>query len=261
MTRLLLTLAVASVWAVVTGCSARDQSALGLHIVRPATGGDADAARESSGELPSYEPLAGLSGEIVSIGASTATNLVARVAVRFRQMYPNVTFQLTASRTIIGPAALVDGRADIVPMSRPLDPAEIRVFASKFGYAPTEIKVAADALAIFVEKTNPVSGLTLDQLDGIFGRTQHRGGSSIETWGQLGLIREWTDRPIILYGYGPDDGAHRLFQAQVLEGAGFVCRCGWSEEGHRSCKALPRFQGLSGMPAFFSRASECGRCR
>jgi ABC-type phosphate transport system substrate-binding protein len=189
MTRLLLTLAVALVCAVVMGCSARDQFANGLHIARPVTDGDADARRASSGELPSYEPLAGLSGEITSIGASTTTNLVARVAARFRQIYPDVTLQLTSSLTNIGPSALLDGRADIVPMSRPLKPAEIQVFAAKFGYAPTEIKVAADALAIFVEKRNPVPGLTLEQLDGIFCRTQRRGGGSLETWGHTGLGR------------------------------------------------------------------------
>jgi phosphate transport system substrate-binding protein len=132
-------------------------------------------------------------------------------------MYPDVTLQVTASLTSIGPAALLEGRADLVPMSRTLTPEEVHSFTNKYGYPPTEIKVAADALAIFVEKGNPVRGLTLGQLDGIFSRTQRRGGSSIETWGQAGLTGEWADRPITLYGYGPEDGAHQIFQQQVLE--------------------------------------------
>jgi phosphate transport system substrate-binding protein len=104
-------------------------------------------------------------------------------------------------------------------MSRPLQPDEIEAFRAKHGYPPTQIKVAADALAVYVEKRNPIPGLTLAQLDGIFSRTRLRGGPSIETWGQAGLTAaEWADRPIALYGYGPTDGVHQVFRQDVLAG-------------------------------------------
>jgi phosphate transport system substrate-binding protein len=73
-------------------------------------------------------------------------------AAEFRRIYPDVTLQVTASPISIGPAALLEGRADLVPMSRPLTPEEVQSFTKKYGYPPTEIKVAADALAIYVEK-------------------------------------------------------------------------------------------------------------
>jgi phosphate transport system substrate-binding protein len=146
---------------------------------------------------------------------------VARVATEFRRIYPDVTLKITASLTSIGPSALLEGRADMVPMSRALTPEEVQGFTSKYGYPPTEIKVAADALAIYVEKRNPMPSLTVGQLDGIFSRTQRRGGNSIETWGQAGLTGEWADRPITLYGYSPEDGAHQIFQQQVLDGGQF----------------------------------------
>jgi phosphate transport system substrate-binding protein len=231
MTRLHVMLVMACVCAVVRGCSsppvsgdrgARGQVADDKAVMAPPTAkGNAVTTRVSSDVLPPYEPVAGLWGTITSIGESTATNLVARAAAEFRRMHPDVTLQITASLTSIGPSALLDGRADIVPMGRPLTPEEVQGFATKYGYPPTEIKVAADALAIFVEKRNPVPRLTLEQLDGIFSRTQRRGGTSIETWGQLGLTGEWTDRPITLYGYGPEDGAHQIFQQQVLKGGAF----------------------------------------
>ena len=261
MTRLLLMVAVASVCAVVIGCSAppvsgaRDQVADKVDASRPATEGDADAVKVSSDALPSYEPVAGVSGKITSIGASTTTNLVARVAAQFRQMYPNVTLQITSSLTNIGPAALLKGGADIVPMGRALTPEEIQDFSGEYGYAPTEIKVAADALAIFVEKSNPVSGLTLVQLDGIFSRTQRRGGSSIETWGQAGLTGEWADRPITLYGYDPEDGAHRIFQQQVLEGG--ACRL--SLRGQREGSSI--VQGVAAVPGSIAYASIFFACK
>jgi len=261
MTRLLLTVAVAFVCAMVMGCSAplvsgaRDQVADKVDTVRPATEGDADATLVSSDALPSYELLADLSGEITSIGASTATNLVARVAPQFRKIYPNVTLHITSSLTNIGPSALLEGRADIVPMSRALTPKEIRDFVEQYGYTPTEIKVAADALAIFVEKRTPVPGLTIEQLDGIFSRTQRRGGSSIETWGQAGLTQEWADRPVILYGYGPEDGAHQIFRQQVLEGGTF--RLSLRVQGGGSSIV----QGVAAVPGSIGFASIFFACK
>ncbi|MGE5610894.1 MAG: PstS family phosphate ABC transporter substrate-binding protein, partial [Bacillota bacterium] len=145
-------------------------------------------------------------------------NLVARAAAEFRRVYPEVRLQATASLPRVGLLSLLEGRADIVPMSRALTPHEVGGFQAKFGYPPTQIKVAADALAIYVEKRNPVASLTLEQLDGVFSRTQRRGGSSIETWGQLGLTGKWADRPITLYGYDPADGVNQIFRQQVLDG-------------------------------------------
>jgi phosphate transport system substrate-binding protein len=230
MTRVLLMAAISLVCAVVIGSAAppvsggpgaSDQAAHQADTARPRAEGDADGTRVLSDALPPYEPVAGLSGKITSIGDSTTTNVVARVATEFRRIYPDVTLKITASLTSIGPSALLEGRADMVPMSRALTPEEVQGFTSKYGYPPTEIKVAADALAIYVEKRNPMPSLTVGQLDGIFSRTQRRGGNSIETWGQAGLTGEWADRPITLYGYSPEDGAHQIFQQQVLDGGQF----------------------------------------
>jgi len=174
-----------------------------------------------SDALPPYTPVGYLSGEITSIGAATTTNLVAHAATEFRRIYPGIKLRATAELASVGPIALLEGRADIVPMSRRLQPGEIRDFQKKYGYPPTEIRVGGDALAIFVEKRNPSKGLTIEQLDGIFSRTQRRGGASIDTWGQAGLTGEWADRPIMLFGYGPGDGASQTFREQVLHGGDY----------------------------------------
>jgi phosphate transport system substrate-binding protein len=223
MKRLFLTVAIALICALTTGCSR--PPARGGIADRVAPEPSAETAVEnaitSSDAMPPYAPIVGLTGKITSIGESTVTNLVARLAAEFRRIYPDVTLEITASLTSIGPSALLDGRADIVPMSRELTAEEVQGFIQKYGYPPTEIKVAADALAIYVEKKNPVPGLTLGQLDGIFSRTQRRGGSSIETWDQAGLTGEWANRPITLYGYGPEDGARQVFRRQALNGGEF----------------------------------------
>jgi len=244
MTRLLLTIAMALLCALVTGCPglvaprdrtadtvpaappvadtvavappAAEGAATGRPVVLPGAVGAATGTSVSSGALPTYIPVVGLKGKIISIGASTATNLVAHLAVDFRRMYPDVTLQVSASALSLGPTALLKDQADLVPMSRPLTPEEVQSFTRKYGYPPTEIKAAIDGLAIYVQKKNPVPGLTLTQLDGIFSQAQRRGGTSIETWGQVGLTGEWAGLQIALYGYGPEDGAHQIFRHQVL---------------------------------------------
>ncbi|HEV8379053.1 MAG TPA: PstS family phosphate ABC transporter substrate-binding protein [Tepidisphaeraceae bacterium] len=205
--------------ALLEGFGARDRNAAttALPPARP----DAESPDVPSDTLPHYEPLATLSGNITSIGDATTTNLAARAITEFRRIYPGVTHNATAGLTSIGAAALLAGKADIVPMSRPLTPAEIAPFQKKYGYAPTEIKIAADALAIYVDKRNPLPSLTLQQLDGIFSRTQLRGGKPIETWGDAGLGGDWATRPIMLFGYGPGDGVHQTFRQLVLEGGEF----------------------------------------
>ncbi len=230
MTRLHELMTMAVVCAVMSGCSIlprsnelseRNPVVQTAGTVLPVAADEANSTRIVSVELPPYEPVVGLAGKITSIGTSTTTNLVARIAAEFRRMYPGVSLQVTASPISIGPAALLEGRADLAPMSRPLTSEEIQAFTTKYGYPPTEIKVAADALAIYVEKGNPVTGLTLEQLEGIFSQTQHPGVSPIETWDQAGLTAEWADRRITLYGYGPEDGAHQIFQQQALNGGAF----------------------------------------
>jgi len=230
MTRILLIIVTSLIFTVMIGYSAplgngeqgtNDQILYRANNAVLVVVSDANDTPILSDELPPYEPISNLSGAITSIGDSTTTNLVARNAAEFRKIYPNVTLQVTSSYLNIGPAALLEGRADLVPMSQPLTLGDVQSFTKKYGYPPTEIKVAADALAIYVEKANPVPALTLEQLDGIFSRTQQRSNSSIETWGQAGLTSEWADRRITLYGYGPDNGAHQAFQQQVLNGGAF----------------------------------------
>lgn len=53
-------------------------------------------------------------------------------------------------------------------MSRQMKREEIAAFEAKYGYKPTEIKVALDAVAFFVNKNNPIQALTLAQIDSIF---------------------------------------------------------------------------------------------
>jgi len=102
-------------------------------------------------------------------------------------------------------------------MSRQMRATEIDQFESKFGYKPTEIGTAYDALAIYVNKDNPLEKITLAQADAVFSKTRRREGKSAGTWGDLGLTGDWASRPISLYGRNSASGTYGFFKEHVLK--------------------------------------------
>jgi phosphate transport system substrate-binding protein len=102
-------------------------------------------------------------------------------------------------------------------MSRLMKDTEVGSFEERYGYKPTLIAVAIDALAVFVHKDNPIEGLTLQQVDAIFSSTRACGApEDITTWGQLGLGGEWATRSIQLYGRNSVSGTYGYFKQHVL---------------------------------------------
>ena len=167
--------------------------------------------------LQPYEKVSGVSGNLNSIGSDTLNNLMTLWAEGFRAVYPNVNIQIEGKGSSTAPPALIEGTAQLGPMSREMKAAEIDAFEKKYGYKPTDIKVAIDSLAVFVHKDNPIKGLSLDQLDSIFSSTNKRGGKPISTWGELGLKGEWANRPISLYGRNSASGTYGFFKEHVLK--------------------------------------------
>jgi phosphate transport system substrate-binding protein len=168
-------------------------------------------------KLPTYNRVGGVSGNLNSVGSDTLNNLMTLWAEGFRAMYPNVNIQIEGKGSSTAPPALIEGTAQLGPMSRSMKSDEIDKFEKKYGYKPTEIKVAIDALAVFVHKDNPVKGLTLAQLDSIFSGTFKRGGKPITTWGEAGLSGSWAQRPISLYGRNSASGTYGFFKEHVLK--------------------------------------------
>ncbi|RBP38637.1 phosphate transport system substrate-binding protein [Roseimicrobium gellanilyticum] len=101
-------------------------------------------------------------------------------------------------------------------MSREMWKSEAEAFEKKHGYKPVAIPVAIDALAVFVHKDNPIKGLTLKQLDGIFSTERKRGGANITNWDQLGVAHQWQGRKIVVYGRNTISGTHGFFSEHAL---------------------------------------------
>lgn len=138
-------------------------------------------------KLPVYEKTSGVSGNLSSVGSDTLANLMTLWAEEFKRQYPNVNIQIQAAGSSTAPPALTEGTSNIGPMSRLMKDKELEAFEKKHGYKPTAIAVAIDALAVYVHKDNPIEGMTIAQVDGIFSSTRKCGGEDISNWADLGL--------------------------------------------------------------------------
>jgi len=165
--------------------------------------------------MPSYEAVSGVSGNLNSIGSDSLNNLMALWAEGFKKNYPNVNIQIEGKGSSTAPPALIEGTAQLGPMSRPMKAEEIDAFEKKFGYKPTEVNVAIDALAIFAHKDNPLEGISMKQVDSMFSSTRKMGGDEISDWGQLGLDA-WKGRAISLFGRNSASGTYGFFQEHAL---------------------------------------------
>ncbi len=186
----------------------------------PAMSARAESAIQVDENLATYTNVEGVTGNLNSIGSDTLNNLMALWAEGFRAIYPNVNIQIEGKGSSTAPPALIEGTAQIGPMSRPMKSSEIDAFEAKYGYKPTEVKVAVDALAVFVHKDNPLKGMTLKQVDSVFSSTLKFGGEDITTWEQLGLT-DWTGRAISLYGRNSASGTYGFFKEHALNKGDF----------------------------------------
>jgi len=161
--------------------------------------------------LPDYKPASGISGNVKSEGSDTLNNLMTLWAEGFKKAYPNVGIEIQGKGSSTAPPALIEGTAQFGPMSREMKSSEIDQFKAKYGYAPTPIRTAVDALAVFVHKDNPIKELSLDQVRKIFSVE----GKDMK-WGDLGLGGEWADKPISLYGRNSASGTYGFFKEVAL---------------------------------------------
>jgi phosphate transport system substrate-binding protein len=166
--------------------------------------------------IPSYTAVSGISGNLNSIGSDTLNNVMTLWAEGFKKFYPNVNIQIEGKGSSTAPPALIEGTAQLGPMSRPMKGTEIDGFEAKYGYKPTPLRTSLDSLAVFVHKDNPVKGLTVQQVDGIFSKTRRCNGPEAKTWGDVGDDGSWAGAPISLYGRNSASGTYGFFKEHAL---------------------------------------------
>jgi phosphate transport system substrate-binding protein len=173
--------------------------------------------------LPPYEAQE-LALGVVRIYGTPLEALVGKWASAFRERQGHVRLHAYLINTSQGLAGIVTGQADIGLSGHRTWHSPLQAFEQTYGYAPLEIKFAngsyddpqgsTPGLVFVVHKSNPLAGLSLDQIDGIFGAQRTgafigtkwstaaaRGSEkNIRMWNQLGLKGEWADKPIHLHG-------------------------------------------------------------
>jgi phosphate transport system substrate-binding protein len=180
-------------------------------------GNSAALAAEVDAAIPEYESTSGVSGNLSSVGSDTLANLMTLWAEDFKREYPNVNIQIQAAGSSTAPPALTERTANIGPMSREMKDNEIEAFESRYGYKPTAVPVAIDALAVYVHKDNPIAGMTLPQVDAIFSSNQRCGyPNNVQTWGELGLSGPWQQRGMQLFGRNSVSGTYGYFKDAAL---------------------------------------------
>lgn len=181
------------------------------------TTGTAQAVLSVDESVPAYNKASGISGNLSSVGSDTLANLMTLWAEEFKRLYPNVNIQIQAAGSSTAPPALTEATSNLGPMSRKMKDKELDAFEKKYGYKPTAIPVAIDALAVYVNKDNPVKGLTIPQVDAIMSSTRKCGyETDVSSWGQVGLDGSWKDKSIQLYGRNSVSGTYGYFKKKAL---------------------------------------------
>jgi phosphate transport system substrate-binding protein len=168
-------------------------------------------------KIPEYQATSGVSGNVNSIGSDTLNNLMTLWAEDFKKFYPNINIQIQGAGSSTAPPALTEGTSNFGPMSREMKSEEIQAFEAKFGYKPTAVPVAIDVLAVYVNKDNPIKGLSLQQVDAIFSATRKCGGAKdIVRWGDVGLTGAWANRDFTIYSRNAVSGTYGYFKEVAL---------------------------------------------
>jgi len=163
-----------------------------------------------------------LAGTLTSVGSDTASALVLRWAGTFQENHPQARVQVQAVGSASAPAALTGGAADLGSMSRPMSDAEIAAFRARFGYAPTRITVAHDAVAVFVHPENPLRRITLAQLDGIYSADRRCGSAqSIRHWSDLAVDAPLGAQAVLVSGRNNASGTYEMFRETALCGGDY----------------------------------------
>jgi len=176
-----------------------------------------------------YRPLVPVRGVIRVWGNEAMAGIVRRWAEGFARHHPRARIETRMIGGDVAIGALATGKADIALLGREAAPQEVKAFEWIFRYRPTAIEVlngsldqpgCSPALAVLVHRSNPLSAVTMEQLDSLFNAEPRGGGKGIlSNWGQLGLGDDWAGRAIHLYSPDTETGTGVFFRNVALGGA------------------------------------------
>jgi phosphate transport system substrate-binding protein len=195
-----------------------------------------------------------LSGTIRADGSSTVAPLTETAAELFQGENPDVQVTVGTSGTSGGFEKFCNGETDISDASRPIDPEEEKI-CSDNGVEYEEIQVANDALSVIVNPNNPVTCMTVEQLNTIWDR-----GSTVDSWADVeDLDADVGDEELTLFGAGSDSGTYDYF-TEAINGEEGVIRTDYNSIGEDDNAAINGVVGDEWAMAFvpYSFVTEAG---
>lgn len=197
-----------------------------------------------------YKVNSGITGTITSVGSDTMSNLVSVWAEEFEEIYPQVSFQLQASGSSTAPPAMIQGTANIGPMSRGLKSSERLAFIDRYGFEPMMVPVGLDAIILFVDLDNPVNSINQSQIDSMFSITRYCGGAqSLEMWSQIPKAVSFPYR-VRLFGRSAVSGTYGLFKSKVLCNGDFKPSVAELPSSSSIVQSVAFFKGAIGYAAW-----------
>ena len=154
---------------------------------------------------------------ITIVGSSTLEPFLKQWAAQVKAKSPATEINISSPGTSVGPKALVQGRADLAAMNREMTNEETEIFIRAHGYYPTAIAVAIEAVALYANPGNPITGIDLTQLDAIYSKSHGCGWrENIDTWGQVGVTGPWKDQKIVMLGHNNKSAVRDFFSKAVI---------------------------------------------
>jgi phosphate transport system substrate-binding protein len=150
-----------------------------------------------------------LSGSIRIDGSSTVAPLTEAIAEEFQAENPDVKVTVGTAGTGGGFEKFCAGETDISDASREIEPEEIEA-CKKEGIGYEDVHVATDALTVMITNENPVSCLTVDQLNAVWGPD-----SKLSNWDEIPGLKEEFDEELALFGPGTDSGTFDYFTDEI----------------------------------------------
>jgi len=195
---------------------------------------------DSSGSSSSGD----LSGTIKIDGSSTVAPLTEQLAEAFQNENPDVKVTVGTSGTGGGFEKFCAGETDISDASRPIEPDETKACKAD-GITTSELSVANDALTVVVNKENPVTCMTVDQLNQVWGPD-----SKLSSWSDITGLKPAYDESLDLYGPGTDSGTFDYF-TEAINGEEGSSRSDYNNVGEDDNQTVTGVEGSPGGMGYF----------
>jgi phosphate transport system substrate-binding protein len=169
------------------------------------------------------KPPVPVEGRLVVTGSVALSNLMAYWTQAFSERNPLITVTIADPGGTAGIEALINGTTDIALTSTPISHKQKEAFEARFGYPPHVIPMAMDAVVVYVNDSNPLTSIALQDLDAVFSSTYRCGETQpIQTWDALGVKGTMAQQRITVYGLTVDAGATSVFRETALCGGDFI---------------------------------------